>query len=285
MPTILVTGATGHLGRLIVEGLLRDGIAPADITAGGRQVDKLGDLAARGVRVARIDYDEPASLAAAIEGHDTLVLVSASEPGHRVDQHRAAIDAAVAAGVSRIVYTSATRATTSELILAPEHKATEELIAASGIPATILRNNWYTENYAGTLDLARETGVVASSAGDGRVASASRVDYADAVAAVLTSEGHEGRVYELSGDVAWTFAELAAAISTVVGREVVYERLDRDSHLAALAAAGPPDGTAQFVVALDQNIRDGALAETSGDLSRLIGRPTTPLVDGLTATQ
>lgn len=279
--TIVVTGATGHLGHLIVEALLRDGVAPSDIVAGGRNLAKLDDLAGRGIRVASIDYDEPQTLTAAFTGADTLMLVSASEPGKRVEQHRAAIDAAVAAGISRIVYTSAPKAKTSHLILAPEHKGTEELIDASGIPFTILRNGWYTENYVQTAKQAAETGVLVSSVGDGRVASASRKDYADAAAAVLTAPGHEGKVYELSGDVAWTQDDLAAAISKATGKPVVYRRVDTAEHVSLLKSAGLDDGTIGFVTALDSNINDGVLAETSGDLATLIGRPTTPLEQGL----
>ena len=281
--TIVVTGASGHLGHLIVEALLRSGVAPADIVAGGRNLARLDDLAARGVRVATIDYNDPQTLERALAGADTLMLVSASEPGKRVEQHRVAIDAAVAAGVSHIVYTSAPRATTSQLILAPEHKATEELIAASGIPATILRNGWYTENYTSTARQAAESGTLVSSVGDGRVSSASRKDFADAAAVVLTTEGHDGKVYELSGDVAWTQDDLAAAISQVTGTKVVYTPVSTEQHAAILKSAGLDDGTIRFVTALDSNIRDGLIGDTSGDLSKLIGRPTTPLVEGLAA--
>ncbi|KQX05351.1 MULTISPECIES: SDR family oxidoreductase [unclassified Leifsonia] len=282
--TIVVTGATGHLGRLAVESLLARGVAPATIVAGGRSVEKLADLAERGVRTARIDYTDAASLAAAFDGADAVLLVSGSEVGQRVDQHRNAIDAAVAAGVGRIVYTSAPKATTSPLVLAPEHKATEELLQASGLSTTILRNGWYTENYVGTVTDAGTSGVIAASVGDGRVSSASRADYADAAAAVLTTDGHDGAVYELSGDVAWNFSELADAASELLGTPVTYQALSPEEHLAALSAAGLDEGTAGFVVALDGNIRDGLLAETSGDLARLIGRPTTPLVEGLRAS-
>ena len=281
--TIVVTGATGHLGHLIVEALLRDGVAPSDIVAGGRNLGKLDDLAARGVHVATIDYNDPSTLSAALVGADTLMLVSASEPGKRIEQHKAAIDAAVAAGVTRIVYTSAPQATTSHLILAPEHKGTEELIAASGIPSTILRNGWYTENYVRSVPQITATGELVSSVGDGRVASASREDYADAAAAVLTTDGHEGKVYELSGDVAWTQADLAAAISEVTGTTVTYVPKTTEEHAAILKSAGLDDGTVFFVTTLDSNTSDGLLAETSGDLARLIGRPTTPLKEGLAA--
>jgi NAD(P)H dehydrogenase (quinone) len=282
--TIVVTGATGHLGHLIVEALLRDGVAPSEIVAGGRNLPKLDDLAARGVRVARLDYDDPDSVRAALEGADTLMLVSASEPGKRVPQHRVAIDAAVAAGVKRIVYTSAPKATTSALVLAPEHKATEQLIAASGIASTVLRNGWYTENYTDTARRSAATGTLVSSVGDGLVSSASRKDYADAAAAVLTTEGHDGKVYELSGDVAWSQHDLAAAISAATGTSVVYTPVTSAEHAELLTAAGLDAGTVGFVTALDANIREGLIGYTTGDLSRLIGRPTTPLLEGLAAS-
>jgi NAD(P)H dehydrogenase (quinone) len=281
--SIVVTGATGHLGRLIVEGLLRDGVAPGEIVAAGRSTDKIADLAERGVRVVHMDYVDPESMAVAFAGATTLMLVSSSAVGQRVAQHAAAIDAAKLAGVGRIVYTSAPKADTTALILAPEHKVTEELLRASGIPFTILRNGWYTENYLDTAAQAKETGVVASSVGDGLVASATRADYADGAVAVLTGEGHENKIYELSGDTAWSQTELAAVLSDILGRDVVYTPLTEEEHLAALEAAGLDAGTAGFVVALDANIRKGLLSETSGDLKALIGRPTTPLRDGLVA--
>lgn len=281
--TIVVTGATGHLGRLAVESLLARGVAADEIVAAGRRVEALDDLAARGVRTAAIDFDEPSTLAAAFAGADKVLLVSASTPGRRAAQHQAAIDAAVAAGVSHLVYTSAPQATTSALVLAPEHKATEQAIAASGIPATILRNGWYTENYLSSVDAARATGQLVASVGAGRVASASRADYADAAAVVLTEDGHIGRVYELSGDVAWSYDDLAAAIEGLVGRPVVFRDVTPEEHTAILTGVGLDAGTAAFVVALDQNTKDGLLAATTGDLARLIGRPTTPLADGLGA--
>ncbi|MGC5023561.1 SDR family oxidoreductase [Tsukamurella sp. DT100] len=279
--TILITGATGHLGRLVVENLLTRGVDPLQIVAGARDTTKIADLVERGVRSVHLDYSDSASIAAALRGADTVLLVSSSEVGKRTEQHRAVVDAAKAAGVSKFVYTSAPRATTSNLVLAPEHKATEEAVAASGLPAVILRNNWYTENYAAAVDQAAKTGVLVASAGDGRVASASRRDYADAAATALLSDGHIGAVYELGGDVAWNYAELAAAISDVVGRKVEYRALSTDEHAAELRASGLDDRTATFLTELDAGIRDGALAHTDGTLARLIGRPTTPLVDGL----
>lgn len=278
--TILVTGATGNLGRLIIAALQERGADPQSIVAGARDTAKAAGL---GVRVARLDYTDPASITTALDGVDTVVLVSGSEVGQRVAQHRAVIDTAKEAGVAKFIYTSAPKATTSDLVLAPEHKATEELIAESGLPAVILRNNWYTENYAADLARAAETGVLAAGAGDGRVASASRKDFAEAAAVVALEDGHIGQVYELGGDVAWTYGDLAAAFSEITGRPVSYRALSVDEQLAALREAGLDEGTAGFVAALDAGIRDGALAETDGTLSRLIGRPTTPLIDGLRA--
>jgi NAD(P)H dehydrogenase (quinone) len=280
---IVVTGATGHLGRLVVDSLLARGVAADDIVAVGRSSEKLADVATTGVRTAIADYSDRASLDAAFAGAGSLVLVSGSEVGQRVRQHTNAIDAAVAAGVSRIVYTSAPHATTSALVLAPEHKATEEYLASADVTSTVLRNNWYTENYAPDVERSAASGVLVSSTGDGRVASATRADYADAVAAVLTTDGHEGAVYELSGDVAWTYTDLAAAIAEISGSPVEWKNVSPEEHLAILTGAGLDEGTAGFVVALDGNIRDGLLAETSGDLARLIGRPTTPLLEGLRA--
>ena len=279
--SLVVTGATGHLGRLVVDHLLAAGVPAADVVATGRRVERLDDLAARGVQVAVADLDAPATLEAAFAGAEVLLLVSGSEVGRRVPQHVAAIEAAKAVGVQRVVYTSAPHADTTSLVLAPEHKATEEALRASGLAWTLARNNWYTENYDGTLAQAAATGVVLTSTHGGRVASADRSDYAAGLAALLTGTGHEGRVYELSGDVAWTFDEFAAAASQVLGREVVHQDVTSEEHLAALLAAGLDEGTAGFLVALDAGIAEGGLADASSDLRDLIGRPTTPLVEGL----
>jgi len=212
-----------------------------------------------------------------------VLLISASEPGNRVALHAAAIDAATRAGVEHLVYTSAPKATTSALVLAPEHKATEELIVASGIPATILRNGWYTENYTNTVEQARQSGEIVASVGDGRVASASRADYAEAAAVVLTDPTTRGTVYELSGDTSWDHDEFAAATADITGRPVAFRNVTPEEHTAILTSVGLDAGTAGFVVALDQNTKAGLLGETSGDLGRLIGRPTTPLLEGLRA--
>ncbi|MFS0704401.1 SDR family oxidoreductase [Cellulomonas sp. 179-A 9B4 NHS] len=281
--SIVVTGATGHLGRLVVEGLLDAGVTPSDVVAGGRATERLADLAERGVRVVTLDYDRPETLADAFTGADRVMFVSGSDPGRRLAQHRAVVDAAVAAGVGHVVYTSAPHAGTTSLVLAPDHKATEEMLAASGLPVTVLRNNWYTENYVATLQQAAQTGEIVASVGDGRVASATRADLAAGAVAVLTGSGHEGRTYELTGDVAWDFDELAAVATELLGRPVTYRRVDAAEHTAVLTGAGLDEGTAGFVVALDANIAEGALADATDHLRTLLGRPTTSLADGLRA--
>lgn len=248
--------------------------------ATARDVSKIADLAGRGIRVAPLDYARPETIAPALHDVESVLLISASA-GDRITLHRDTVNAIAEVGVEKLVYTSAPRATTSTLLLAPDHKATEEAIAASGLPAVILRNNWYTENYA--LDLARaaETGVLVASVGAGHVASASRADFAEAAAAVLREDGHLGAIYELAGDVSWDYHDLAAAMADVVGREVVYQSLTEAEHRAALEAAGLDAHTIAFITSIDSGIRDGMLGETDGTLSRLIGRPTTPLVEGL----
>ncbi|MBZ4487235.1 SDR family oxidoreductase [Microbacterium sp. cx-55] len=277
--TILVTGASGHLGHLVVERLLARGAAASDIVAGARTPAKIADLADLGVRVVELDYDRPDTITAALEGVDRVLLVSGSEVGKRAAQHQAVIDAA--SGVEQFVYTSLYHATESTLPLAGEHIETEKAIAASGLPAVLLRNNWYTENYAADVARSAESGELVASVGDGRISSASRVDFADAAAVVLLGEGHVGQTYELAGDVAWTFDELAAAASEVTGREVAYRRLNTEAHAALLESFGLDAGTVGFVTALDAGIAQGGLEATERTLSELIGRPTTPLVEGL----
>ena len=279
----IVIGATGHLGNLTIDSLLDRGIAPGDIIAAGRNTDKLSALAARGVRTQQIDLTDGSGLDTLFSPEDSVLLISGSELGQRVAQHGNAIDAAKAAGVNRLIYTSAPKATTSPLVLAPEHKATEELVAASGLPSTILRNGWYSENYVQAADQARQTGTLLTSAGDGRISSASRKDYAEAAAIALIDDSTTGRVYELSGDYAWTQQELAEAIGTAIGSDVALSNVTPDEHHRILVAGGLDEGTAGFVVALDGNTRDGLLGVTTGELSTLIGRPTTPLVEGLSA--
>lgn len=284
--TILVPAASGHLGRLVVESLLARGADPAEIVAGSRRPERIADLAERGVRTMALDYADRASVAAALHGVDRVLLVSAGADavGTRVALHGNVVRAAADAGVELLVYTSAPKATDTTLVLAPEHAGTERLIAESGVPAAVLRNNWYVENYAADLERAAETGVLAASVGDGRVAMATRADYADAAAVVLLEGAtHVGAVYELAGDEAIGFDRLAAAMGEALGREVEYRRLTTDEHVATLVAAGLDEGTAGFVAAIDAGIRAGELDLADGTLARLLGRPTTPVVDGLRA--
>jgi len=266
---IVVTAATGQLGRLVVEGLRKQGVKFA---AGARNT--AADL---GVEVRELDYNRPETLEPALQGASTLLLISSSEVGQRVAQHTAVVEAAKKVGVQHIVYTSAPYADTTELVLAPEHKATEEAILASGLPYTFLRNGWYHENYADTIKAAAETGEMVGAAGDGRVASAARKDFADAAVAVLTQPGHENKVYELTGDVAWTFAEFAEEIAKVAGRLVTYRNLSVEGLQQHLVEQGTPPEVAGFVAALDGNIAAGTLGHTPGTLRELIGRPTTPV--------
>lgn len=279
----IVIGATGHLGTLTIDSLLDRGIAPSEIVAAGRNAAKLAALAERGVRTQSIDLSDPATLTDLFSPNDTVLLISGNELGQRVAQHGNAIDAAKVAGVKRIIYTSAPNADTAPLVLAPEHKATEELIAASGLPATILRNGWYTENYIQAAEQARQTGTLLTSAADGRISSASRRDYADAAAIALIEDTTTGKTYELSGDTSWDQQELADAIGAAIGRGVALHNVAPDEHRRLLVAAGLDDDTAGFLVALDANTRDGLLGATNGELSSLIGHPTTPLVNGLRA--
>ncbi|HEX7490469.1 MAG TPA: SDR family oxidoreductase [Candidatus Limnocylindrales bacterium] len=280
---IAVTGATGHLGGLVVEKLLETEQA-GDIIAVVRTAEKAAALTRRGVAVRVATYDDQTAMETALTDVDRLLLVSSSEVGRRTAQHRNVIGAARRAGVKQLVYTSAPRATTSTLVLAPEHKATEEHLVESGVAYTILRNNWYTENYVPQVQIARETGAIVSAAGDGRVASATRADFAVGAVAVLLGRGHEGKVYELGGDQAWSFTELAAVIAEIIGRPVEYRPVDGENLIRQLKKSGASDGAAAFAAALDTNIADGALAEVTHDLSKLIGRATTPLKTALKAS-
>lgn len=273
---IVVTGASGQLGRLVIEALLKT-LPAGEIVAAVRNPAKIADLAARGVQVRHADYDEPASLLEAFKGADKLLLISASEVGHRVAQHRAVIDAAKAAGVGLLAYTSILHAATSPLPLAAEHRETESLIGASGLPAVILRNGWYTENYLAGIPAALQYGVLLGSAGAGRIASAARADYAEAAAAVLMLDDQAGRIYELAGDEAYTLAELAGEIARQSGKAVAYRDLPESDFKAALCAAGLPDGLATLLAESDVGAAKGGLFDAGRQLSQLIGRPTTSL--------
>lgn len=271
--SIAVLGATGHLGRAVIDHLLARGVAPSELIAAGRAVEKLDDYRARGVDVRAVDYSDEATIDAALAGSRVVLLVSGSEVGQRVAQHRAVITAAERAGVERLVYTSIVNALDSQHLLAPEHAETERMLAASPLSVTVLRNNWYIENFAADIERAAETGVVASAAGEGRIASAIRDEYAEAAAVVLLDDEHAGHTYELTGPEAWNHLELAAALTELLGREVVYDALNLDEQREHLVEAGLAEATAGFIVALDANTRAGELAAVSGDLERLLGRP------------
>jgi NAD(P)H dehydrogenase (quinone) len=278
---IAVTGATGHLGHHVVKGLLEK-LPPEDVIAVVRNETKAEGLAQRGAVVRVASYGDPDALAKAFAGVERLLLISSSEVGRRFAQHRNVIEAAGKEGVKHIVYTSAPKATSTALIVAPEHKATEEFIFQSGMPCTIVRNNWYTENYLPQVEIARKTGAIVAAAGGGRVASAARADYAAGAIAVLLGQGHEGKVYEFGGDYAWDYQELAKAIGEIIQKPVVYRSVDPLALVRILKDAGQDEGAAGFTAALDGNIAAGLLAEVTGQLSALIGRPTTPLKKGLT---
>ncbi|PYE47932.1 SDR family oxidoreductase [Deinococcus yavapaiensis] len=278
---IAVTGATGHLGRLTLQALLRRGVPASDLIAVVRNPAKAADLTAQGVQVRQGDYFQPDTLVNALEAVDTLLLISSSDFQDRVGQHRNVVAAAKTAGVKRIAYTSILGADTTSMLLARDHHATEELIRESGLPYVILRNGWYTENYTGTLEQTLAQGVILGAAGDGRFTPATRADYAEAAAAVLTTEGHENVTYELGGDEAVTMLYLAAELGRQGGRPVTYQNLPGEEYTRMLVSFGLPEGFATILADSDAGIERGDLATSSGDLRRLIGRPTTPLADAL----
>lgn len=272
MTIIAVTGATGQLGRLVIEQLKAR--APAEsLVALVRDPAKAADL---GVEARAADYDKPETLAAALKGVDVLLLISSDAVGQRVSQHRNVIEAAKAAGVKRIAYTSILRADDTPIGLGVEHRATEAMIRESGLAYTLLRNGWYLENYAGAIAGALQAGAFVGSAGQGRISAAARADYAAAAAVVLTGEGHEGETYELAGDEAFTMAELAAETSRQTGRDLPYNNLPEEAYAEVLRSIGLPPPVAAMLAQSDVGVAQDALFNADGRLSRLIGRPTTP---------
>lgn len=273
---IVVTGASGQLGSLVIKSLLKS--VPADrIVAAVRTPSKAADLAALGVQVREADYGKPATLASAFVGATSVLLISSTNLGLRVAEHKSVIDAAKAAGAQLLAYTSVLRADTSTLLVAPDHLATEQYLAASGLPWVFLRNGWYLENHTAGLGAALEHGALIGSAGDGRIAAAARADYAEAAALVVSTSGHAGKVYELGGDSAFTLPELAAEASRQSGKTVTYKDLPEPAYEDALKSFGLPAEIAHLLADSDKKAADGEMDTTSRDLSRLIGHPTTSL--------
>jgi NAD(P)H dehydrogenase (quinone) len=275
---ILVTGANGQLGRKIVDALLRK-VPATSVVAGVRDKSKAADLQSLGVELRITDYDQDESLAAAMRGIDRLLLISGSAVGQRMRQHTAVINAAKAAGIKLIAYTSALRADISKLGLAVEHKATEDALTASGVPHVVLRNGWYLENFAGRATTALKSGALLTCAGDGRFSAATRADFAAATAVVLTSaDGYAGKRLELAGSSSFTMAELAALVERISGRKIEFRNLSQADYEAALVKAGLPDFVAAILSNSDASAAAGWLFDDSRTLEKLIGRPTTPLV-------
>ncbi|CNI25128.1 NmrA family transcriptional regulator [Yersinia frederiksenii] len=280
---IAVTGATGQLGRLVINALLKK-VPASEIIAAVRHPEKASDLAALGLQVCKADYSQPTTLDAAFQGVDKLLLISSSEVGQRVAQHTAVINAAKHAGVKLLAYTSLLHADKSILGLGEEHRDTEALLRESGLPVVLLRNGWYTENYAASIAPALAHGAFIGAVGNGRIASAAREDYAQAAAAVLTQEGQAGKVYELAGDDSYTLAEFSAEIARQSGKPVVYQDLSEADFKQALISAGLPEGFASMLADSDAGAAQGGLFDDSHTLSKLIGRPTTPYAKVIAAT-
>ncbi|MFV0315939.1 MAG: SDR family oxidoreductase [Microthrixaceae bacterium] len=277
--TIAVTAASGQLGQGIVSHLL-DRVPASEVIAVIRDPAKAAPLTAKGVEVRIADYTDRDALTEALAGIDKMVLISSNEIGQRATQHANVIDAAKEAGVGYVAYTSLLHADTSPLLLAPEHAETERRLAEAGIAHSFLRNGWYHENQVTSIPGAREMGTVLTSAGEGRVASAARDDFAEAAAIVVTSDSPE-IIYELSGDTAWTQEELAEAISAAIDAPVTVTHVNSEAHREALTQAGLDDPMIDFAVSVDGHIAQGALADMPGTLSDLLGRPTTALADTL----
>ncbi|WP_067668113.1 SDR family oxidoreductase [Nocardia miyunensis] len=270
--TVAVTGASGQLGRLVVEALLRRNAGP--VVAIVRDPSKVADLAERGVQVRQASYDDAEALDRALAGVDRLLLISGTEMGARIAQHTTVIRAAERAGVQLLAYTSIPRADENPMALAREHRGTEAVLAESTVPHVFLRNGWYWENYADRVAAAAEHGVLQGAAGEGRVSAAARADYAEAAAAVLTTDGHAGRSYELGGE-SLTYPALAQVVSEVFGKPVDYADVSEAEYAAALEQNGLPAPFAQALANADTGIRNGWLDVTTGDLTKLIGRPAT----------
>ncbi|GKV73820.1 MULTISPECIES: SDR family oxidoreductase [Pseudarthrobacter] len=279
--SIVITGATGQLGRHVVEALLELNVPAGEIVAAGRSVEKLAGFAGRGVQVRAMDYADASSVTAALKGARKVLLISGSEVGQRVEQHRTVIEAAKAEGVELLAYTSIANADSTGMKLAAEHQATEAILRESGVPFVLLRNGWYLENYTDQLPGTLAQGALAGSARNGQVSGAARADYAHAAAAVLVAEGQAGNVYELGGDEAFSMADLAAEISAATGKTITYNDLPPQEYAGLLTGAGVPEAFAEILADSDLGIARGDLLVSSGDLRRLIGRPATSLAEAV----
>ncbi|HFZ1710209.1 TPA: SDR family oxidoreductase [Citrobacter sedlakii] len=277
---IAITGATGQLGHHVIESLLKT-VPASQVVAIVRHPAKAATLSQRGITVRQADYSDESAFTTALQGVEKLLLISSSEVGQRAVQHRNVINAAKTAGVKFIAYTSLLHADRSPLGLHLEHVETEKMLAGSGIPYTLLRNGWYSENYLASAPAALEHGVFIGAAGEGKIASATRADYAAAAARVLSTDGHAGKVYELAGDDAWTLSQLADELSQQSGKHIVYQNLSEADFAAALQGAGLPAGLADMLADSDIGASEGGLFDNSRTLSQLIGRPTTTLADSV----
>lgn len=277
---IAITGATGQLGQHVIESLLKT-VPASQIVAIVRNPAKATALSQQGITVRQADYSNEAAFTTALQGIDKLLLISSSEVGQRAPQHRNVINAAKAAHVKFIAYTSLLHADTSPLGLADEHVATEKMLAESGIAYALLRNGWYTENYLASAPAALEHGVFIGAAGEGKIASATRADYAAAAARVISEDGHAGKIYELAGDEGWTLSQLAAELAKQSGKKVVYQNLSEADFAAALKGFGLPAGLADMLADSDVGAAKGGLFDDSHTLSKLVGRPTTSLADSV----
>lgn len=277
---IAITGATGLLGQHVIENLLQT-LPASQIVAIARNPAKGASLSRKGISLRQADYDDEATLIRALQGVQKLLLISSSEIGQRVTQHRNVINAAKSANVKFIAYTSLLHADTSPLSLHAEHVETEKMLADSGIRYALLRNGWYTENYLASVPVALEHGVFIGAAGDGKIASAARADYAAAAARVISEDGHAGKVYELAGDEAWTLSRLAKELTEQSGKNVVYQNLSQADFVAALKNAGLPDELSEMLADSDIGASEEGLFDDSHTLSKLIGRPTTTLAESI----
>ncbi|MBW7857597.1 MAG: SDR family oxidoreductase [Leptonema sp. (in: Bacteria)] len=277
---IVITGASGHLGHLVIKELLKTE-DPKSIIAAGRDVAKLNDLSSTGIQIRHIDYNKPETIGPAIQGADKMLLISASTVGTRAVEHKRVIDAAKSAGIPFIVYTSLLYADTSPLSLAEEHRQTEADLKASGIPYSVLRNGWYSENYTENLAPALQHGAVLGCANDGKYSFAARADYAKAAAKVLTSENQAGKVYELAGDTAHSLYEYVVEVAKQSGKSIKYSNMLEETYYETLKSAGLPDSVAKMLSNSDTGASKGALFNNSGTLSKLIGQPTTPISESI----